>query len=94
LVVDFKVLNNSPRVLQLTESPPATSGTTTTDHDAPQISIELTGSSVGTLTFHILPLTYDEYEARYPHIDLDDIFPIRPLNPAGGTFMLREYILL
>ena len=74
LIVDFKVLSISPRRLQLAESP----------SDVPQISIELIGSSVGTLTFHILPLTYDEYEARYPHIDLDDIFPIRPLNPAGG----------
>ena len=74
LIADFKVLNISPRILQLTES----------STDVPQISIELTGSSVGILTFHILPLTYDEYEARYPHIDLDDVFPIRPLNPAGG----------
>ena len=78
LIVDFKVLGNSPRILQLAEPP----------FDAPQISIQVIGSSVGTLTFHILPLTYDEYEARIPDVDLDDIFPTRPLNPAGGKTML------
>ena len=76
LIVDFKVLDISPRILQLAES----------SIGVPQIGIELNGSSVGTLYFHVLPLTYDEYEARFPDIDLDDIFQARPLNPAGGNY--------
>ena len=78
LIADFKVLGSSSRILQFAES--AT--------DVPQISIEVIGSSVETLTFHVLPLTYDEYEARFPDVDLDDIFPTRPLNPAGGGLKL------
>ena len=51
----------------------------------PTISIEITGGdSIGEIPFHILPLTYDQYEARFPNADLDNVFPSRPPDPAGG----------
>lgn len=74
LLVDFKVIGGSPRLLPLAESP----------NSGPQISIGVTGTSVGRLHFRILALTYDEYEARFPDVDLNDIFFTRPLNAAGG----------
>lgn len=75
LLVDFKVLRGSPRLLPLTESP----------YNGPQISIGVIGSSVGTLQFRILPLTYNEYGTRFPDVDLNNIFSTVPPNPAGGT---------
>jgi hypothetical protein len=73
LLVDFKVLGVSPRLLPLDESP----------YSGPQVSIRVMGLSVGRLYFHVSPLTYDEYEARF-EASLNDIFFARPLNQAGG----------
>ena len=83
LSVDFKVLDDpqspgdvSSRVIFLKESSPSTSSV---------ISIEVSGGeSIAPIPFHLLPLTYDEFEARYPDLKLNDLFPNRPLDPAGG----------
>ena len=65
----------SSRVVFLPEAPTTSS----------VISIEVSGGdTVAPIPFHILPLTYDEFEARYPNTDLSDLFPMRPLDPAGG----------
>lgn len=77
LLVDFNVIGGPPRLLPLAESP----------YNGPQISIRVTGSIVGRLNFHILPLTYDEYEARFQDVSLNDIFFERPLNAAGGIYI-------
>ena len=75
LLVDFKGLGGYPRLLSLAESP----------YSGPQISIEVIGSSVGTLHFNILPLSYYEFETRFSDVNLNDIFSIvPPPNSAGG----------
>ena len=83
LSIDFQVLDDDPqspgagssRVVLLPEAPTTSS----------VISIEVSSSdTVAPIPFHVLPLTYDEFEARYPNVDLDDLFPVRPLDPAGG----------
>ena len=82
LFIDFKVLpdplapgDGSSRIIFLDES--GTSSAT--------ISIEVRGGSpFASIPFRVLPLSYDDYEARYPNVNIDDIFPSRPLDPAGG----------
>ena len=84
LFVDFKVLDDplTPgggvfRTIILQEFPVISD----------VISIEISGGdSIGPVPFHVLPLTYDEYEARFPNMNLDNIFPSRPLDPAGGIW--------
>ena len=78
LIVDFRGLGEYSRLLTLAESP----------NSGPQISIEVIGSSIETLYFIILPLTYNEYEAMFPDVDLKDIFStVPPSNPAGGKHL-------
>ena len=82
LTVNFKVLDDplaagddSSRVIFLQEASTSNS----------VISIEVSGSeSVAPIPFHISPLTYDEYEARFPSMNLNNLFPSRPIDPAGG----------
>ncbi len=81
LLVDFKVIGEYSRLLTLVESP----------NSGPQISIEVIGSSIETLYFIILPLTYNEYEARFPDVDLKDIFStVPPSFPAGGMDIISS----
>lgn len=70
------MLGDSPRLLPLMESP----------NSGPQISFEVIGSPVGKLSFHIIPLTYTEYMAMFPQVNLNEIFFARPLNEAGGMY--------
>ena len=82
LLVDFEVLDDlqspgagSSRVVFLPEAPTTSS----------VISIEVSGGdTVAPIPFHILPLTYDEFEARYSTTTLNNLFPMRPIDPAGG----------
>ena len=67
--------DGSSRILFLDESSESSS----------VISIEIVnGESIRPIPFHVLRLTYGEYEARFPEMNLNDLFPTRPLDPAGS----------
>ena len=95
LIIDFKVLENplapgsdiSSRVIYLDETLPPSA----------TISLDIiSGVPIGPLPFRVLPLTYDEYEARFPSMSLDNLFPRRPIDPAGGTqvVIILSYIAI
>lgn len=49
--------------------------------------VELDEVVLSSIAFQLVPLTYDEYEARFPEINLNDVFPFRPL-PAESMHVL------
>ena len=56
--------------------------------------VQIDGPVIRNITIRFVPLTYDEYEARFPSINLNDVFPSRPL-PAERMLvhMNRMYTL-
>ena len=77
--------DGSSRILFLDESPESSS----------VISIEIVnGESIRPIPFHVLRLTYGEYEARFPEMNLNDLFPTRPLDPAGSKLILLCFVFI
>ena len=59
-----------------------------TDIDVRSI-VQIDGPVVRNITIRLVPLTYDEYETMFPSINLNNVFPSRPL-PAER---MLDYVL-
>ena len=54
------------------------------------VTVVKQGYSFGNITVRIVPLTYDQFEAR--GFDIDNVFPTRP-PPASGKSFYCQYVL-
>lgn len=67
-------LSTGGRVVNLSESGGASQS----------LVVTVEGSTLYTIPITIIPLSYDEFEARYSRLILDEIFPTRPIDTATG----------
>lgn len=50
----------------------------------PLLVVTVQGSAVGDIPVRILPTTYDQFQTDYSLSILNQLFPTRPINPAGS----------
>lgn len=55
----------------------------------PLLTVTVQGTGIGDIPVRIVPMTYEQFQTNFTSSLLDQLFPARPINSAGGKISLH-----